>query len=321
MKLRFFPGLALPLLICAMAAMAAASDAPAPKELLEAAQQATELSHLYPYQMSGRVVINRGTANEKSGSVTIYRENTDYRYELRIEGYSEVMMRKGGKLYTLYSAFPAPGLGVIRGIDKWPRQLTLKAITGHTFKKKIGDTERLCVHFQASISQNRACFDAQKSLLIELQEELQTKSFSDYQQAGEVWFPQKVRIARPDMSQNIEVTDIHLERLQPGAVNLEAPKGAHEFDVCDDEQPPTRLGNMFPGAPGFSIRASGLPVYFYGIVDQKGVLHDVAVYAPRGHVDEQGWKEVVQRWRFTPATCGGKPVATEWQSFVTAGLH
>src|SRR5215471_12214721 len=65
------------------------NDLPSPQQLLGASMKASDLSSLCPYQFNAHVVINRGTSAEKSGTVTIYRDKTDYRYEAQIEDYRE----------------------------------------------------------------------------------------------------------------------------------------------------------------------------------------------------------------------------------------
>jgi len=297
------------------------NDLPSPQQLLDAASKLTDLSSLYPYQISARVTINRGTKIEKSGVVTIYREKTDYRYELQVEDYGEVVMRKGDRFYTWYSAFPAPELGTLRSIGKWPKELVANAVTGRASKKKIGNTDVWCIDLKSPRNwRSRACFDHAKAVLLEVSDKHQKESFLDYQSIDEQQFPGKIRIVRPGLGQNIEL-DIHIQKISPGPATMEVPKGAHEFETCDDKQPPELVSEIFSN-PRLIPIYSGKPIvaYFYAVIDKKGEMHDLAVYSPTGRANEKEWKEMAQAWRFKPATCNGRPVISEWQLSLETGV-
>jgi len=303
------------ILFCISADTTRAGDTPSPQQLIQASRQVFDLSSIYPYQVSGHVLINQGTPFEKTGTVTIYRDNVDYRYELQVEDYREIIMRKGDKLYTSYSAFPAPGLGVIRSFDKWPKSLSSKTVLGHSFKKRIAEIEAYCFEFKIPAPwRSRACFDSSKSSPLEISDQSQKKTFLNYQAIGEKQFPATIRIVRPDLKQNIEIDAIHIQKLEPDTAILEVPKVGREFEICDDQQPAERLTDEIPSPWQMPIfRGTPLMMYFYGIIDQKGGLHDLAIYSPSGSKQEQTWKEIAKNWRFKPATCNGKPVTSELQ--------
>ena len=292
------------------------ADLPAPQQLLDTATKLSDLSGLYPYQFNAHIVINRGTSSEKSGEVTIYRDRRDYSYDLRVGDYREVVSRAGNKVYTYYSAFPAPGLGVLRSIDKWPDELTSKNISGGTAKKKVGKLETYCINFKTATGWRlRGCFDPVQTLLLEISTEDNTKSFLNYQQVGEQLFPGTIRMARPELGQTVELEEIHIQKLPQGPITFEIPKGSHEFETCDDEQHAKRIDPVFSN-PSFVPIYRGTPIvaYFYAIIDTEGKMHDLAVYSPNHHEDE--WKKLAEAWRFKPALCGGKAITTVWLNSV-----
>ena len=307
---------AMILLLPAFLCLASAEELPQPQQLLDAATKLSDLSGLYPYQFNAHVVLNRGTKFEKAGTLTIYRDKTDYRYELQIADYREVIMRKGDRLYTYYSAFPAPGLENLRSIDKWPKELTSKNIAGHTARKKIGHVEDYCVDFKTGTGRPlRGCFDPAQLSLLEISSGEQTTSFLNYQRNGERLFPGAIRIARPDLEQTVEVNDIHIQKVPPSPATFELPRGSHEFQTCDDEQPAERITPVSPNPALLPVYHGGqISAYFYAVIDEKGKMHDLMIYSPSRHENE--WKKLAELWRFKPAICDGKPITSEWQNSV-----
>lgn len=312
---------ALMLLVPAFLGLASAQELPQPQKLLDTATKLSDLSGLYPYQFNAHVVLNRGTTVEKSGTLTIYRDKTNYRYELQIADYREVVMREGDRLYTYYSAFPAPGLGSLRSIDKWPKELASKNIAGRTVKKKVEHVEDYCVDFKAGPGWRlRGCFDPAQFSLLEVSSEEQTTSFLKYQHIGEQLFPGAIRIVRTDPGQTVELNDIHIQKLPPGPATFEIPRGGREFQTCDDEQPAERVTPAFSNPALVPVyRANPIVAYFYAVIDEQGKMHDLAVYSPSHHEDE--WKKLTELWRFKPAMCGGKPIASEWQNSVVVTVR
>src|SRR2546423_12105855 len=103
---------------CICFGVARADDASAARDLLLASHEASALAKVMPYEFRATVTINPGDPNQKKGQIVIYRDKDRSRSDLQVEGYREVMLSLGTKLYFVLSApFPVPVLGRLHVID------------------------------------------------------------------------------------------------------------------------------------------------------------------------------------------------------------
>jgi TonB-like protein len=304
--------------LCLMAPLLHADDAPSDaKQLLQAAHEVSDLASLMPYELHATIVINPGTTNEKKGQVTIYRDHDRWRTELQIEGYAEIKMTVGSKLYILRSTpMPVPQLSRLADTDhNWDKLADDgDAKFSDVSKKKVQNQTASCFDVK-SAQRHRLCFDPVRKVLLENLDLQRAIEYSDYTEVDHHFFPGKITVLA-EFAQSekpiLVVQDIKVTRAQFTASSFAVPPRSLEFDTCTDMQPAKPLQTPRPEFSPMAVRRNmNAPVVgVYGIIGKDGNLQGVKVLNSDPEI-QQPILEIVKKWHYTPAMCGSSPVATE----------
>lgn len=287
------------------------------KQLLVSAHEATDLSAILPYELQGTVVINPGTANEKKGSITIYRDHDRWRSELRVEDYQEVKLVRGNKLYIYRSTpLPVPLLGRLAETDHYWDKLAEDgdAKMGDVAKKKVQNQAANCFDVKGE-HRHRLCFDPERKVLLESMEQQRAIEFSNYSDVDGHFFPKKITVLLELTTKEtpiLAIEDIQVIKAQFAPTAFAVPPHAMEFDTCDNMQPAKPLQTPQPRfSPMVARRNAVSPaIHVYGIIDKDGSLRNVKILTSDAEI-HQTIMETTKNWRYAPAMCGTSPVATE----------
>jgi hypothetical protein len=296
-----------------------AEDArPDAKQLLIAAHQAADLSAVLPYELQGTVVINPGTESQKKGTITIYRDHDRWRSELRVDDYQEIKVVRNNKLYIYRSTpLPIPLLGRLSETDHYWDTLAEDgdAKLGEVSRKKVQNRQANCFDVKGE-HRHRLCFDPEKKVLLELTEQQRTTEFSAYSEVDGHSFPKTITVLLELATKEtpiLEVQDIQVIGAQFAPSAFAVPPRATEFDTCENMQPARPVQTPSPEfSPMAARRAAQLSpvVHVYGIVDKDGSLRNVKMLTADAEI-QQSIAEALKKWRYSPATCGTSPVASE----------
>jgi Gram-negative bacterial TonB protein C-terminal len=294
-----------------------AQDADA-RTLMRSAHDVSGLVEAMPYQFQGNVVFNPGPGEVK-GQITIYRDKDRSRVELQMGSYRESRVVLGNKLYIVRStAFPAPGMSRLTDTDRTWDRLTQDgdAALGGLSHKKVLNTPADCFEVKGE-QHHRLCYDASRKLLLENQDEVRSIQFSDYQPLADVhqFYPRKIVVlAELERSEKpiFVVQDIAVQKAQLPSSAFAVPEHPLELETCENMQPAKLLESpraRFPRSV-MERNSQAQGVYAYGIADKDGHLQNIKVLTGDAEVQEVV-VDALKQWRYTPATCGGNPVASE----------
>jgi len=294
----------------------AIAQKPRPLDLVSTANERSDLSKVLPHRLTGIVVLHPGTNNESSGTLTVYRDSDHYRSDIEIAGQHRTWLKLENKIYISDSSPLAfMGLEKLKDIENSWRERRANSREmkfGNVLGKKILGAEAWCLNANyKDFLPLRLCFDQDRRLMVTTGYEEDLYEFSNFQTIGGQQYPAHIRRLKHGKP-IFEVRDLHAES---GAVPegvFEAPQSAREFEVCDDMVSPKFISgpDLFRFAPG-RTRGS-IKVFVYGIVAQDGTFGNVQVASvPHDPAVVKLVEEAASKRRYTPATCGGKPVATE----------
>jgi TonB family protein len=294
-----------------------------PQQLLDAIHKVSDLSPLGSYVLTARVVVNPGESKrEQSGTLTISRDHELSRAELKISGKDEVQIHRNRASYIVPSQTLLPASGLI-GFDKSWDPLHWKEMEsddkyklGKAHAENIGEHRAWCFDkkttYMKFTSTEKLCVDATRPVL--LRRSVSTKSrteFIDYTQVGAQEYPQRVSIVS-EHKVPIEVTDIHIVPATLSGELFEPPETAIEVESCANEQPPQPTHTPEPSFPehGSKDLKQGI-VILNVIVAKDGTVALARSVTPDDYGLSDSAERAVRTWRFKPAICLGRPVATE----------
>src|SRR5437660_383652 len=297
-------------------------DLPSPRDLIQAANEISNLSKIRPYILTATLVLQPGKKNQAIGKVTIYRDKEAYRSELEMGGYRQLGWTTSGKLrIARSSAYPLPGLENLTELDRF-LELRFPAETSY---EKLSKTTRNGVEaycFEARQPGDRwgsqECFDAkmktaiQGSITARAVSERRVVWFSDFHDFSGRQFPGNIRFSQDKRDTPLEVRDIEIKPGQLNLANMPVAKEFLEFDTCEDMKPARLVKRVDPSYP---IEAklghiSG-DVTIYSIIGADGTLRDLKVLeSPHPSLAEESIR-VVKQWLYTPPMCGSVRVSAE----------
>lgn len=115
----------------------------------------------------------------------------------------------------------------------------------------------------------------------------------------------------------MEIDIKHLVRAPSfSAAAFDPPKGAEKLDWCSDEIPPQRL----PLKPPLPVTADDFesPEILDAFVRADGTPSRLEILASGGPAEDAAIRKLANLIRFTPATCGGRAVASETPLAISA---
>ena len=163
------------------------------------------------------------------------------------------------------------------------------------------------------------CFDAETGVLLQREqhygpvrsETSLIEEFSDYTSFGSKLYPRKMTMTR-NGKRLIEATIESIEAWSPSPELLAPNQTFEPHTVCDVGRhiiSPSIKNEETPRYPAgeFGNKSVGLHL----LLNEKGEVAVSEVSITAGKVFDDRAEESVRKWKFTPATCDGKPVEAE----------
>jgi len=294
----------------------AADNKPDPAQLLQAVNEKTDLSRVLPHRMTGTVVLDPGAPDESSGTITIYCDQDQYRSELEIAGLWRIWLRLGNKIYIADSSRMAfLGLEKLKDLENAWRErriATLKAKFNHESQKKAMSADAWCMdeEIRGHATLN-LCLDAARQVMLGSGYGDDRYEFSEFQEFEGKLYPGRIRRLRRGQAV-LEVRDLRATAGPVPENAFQIPQGARSFETCDDMVSPKTLASSPDILGTAAFRADAIRIFVYGIITEDGRFTQVEVASvPRNPRVAQSVKEAAEKRRYSPAMCGGKPVAVE----------
>jgi TonB family protein len=304
---------------------------PDPQQLLNAVHKISNLAPLGSYVLTARVVVNPGDSKrEQAGTLVISRDHHLYRVELKMSGRDEVEIHRNHISYIVPSQRLLPASRLI-GFDKTWDPLTPREIEnnekyklGKAHAESINENRAWCFDkkttYMKSTSTEKLCVDAIRQVL--LRRILGTKSheeFMDYTQAGTQEHPQKVSIFREHVVP-IDVSDIHIAPATLSEELFRPPENAIEVESCANKRYPEAIQTPEPSFPERASKDSKQGMVVLSIIVAKdGTVALTRSLTPDDYGFSESAERTVRTWRFKPATCDGRPIATEMNVEISFG--
>lgn len=306
------------------------------RELILAANAASDLSAMRPWRLEAAVVLSPGSKYEKKGTLVILRDKERSRTEMAVGNYHELGVIVGNQSHWLREFTSAPhndfASSELVNIPDFRRLWRLvpaasDRVAGIVTLEIEG---RAAKCFDAAIERGRSernCFDASNSAWIESGDwygdrpktKLQSGTqFLDYASIGDKQFPHTIRKFSSGKVL-AEIRDIAIKSAQFQDADFAIPPKAVVTETCESPAPPRKTEDYTPEYPGFA-RMSHL----------TGDVVLLALIGPTGHVDlvsgvsgppilVQASMDAVKRWRYSPAMCPAGPIAV--QTYVIIKFH
>ncbi len=315
---RLFPAL---LLLLAHAIPLAASDKAKGQDLLEQANAKFNLRELPSFEMKATVKIeNKGQQLE--GTYTLLWNGPDqWREELTVPGYSEVLV--GGKdvistkrsleftplrIYQLHNV-----LGYGRGLLPGPKE---KVKDVH--HRSVNSVKVDCVEIAGHENFRReVCLDPSTGTVV--------REFPfvdrDLMPIGTKMFPRYLsQIGQGQTLAEVNVTELKTTDPFPASA-FDPPAGAVSKPSCTNVKPGRLVKNARPEYPSQERMAHHEgEVVIYGVIGEDGALHGLQIVSGKNPVLNQAALDAVQYWRYEPYRCNGVPVEVESEIKVNFSL-
>jgi TonB family protein len=317
------------LLVCLSLVSASAQQSPTPQQLLDAAHKAADLTSAGAYILQATVVINPGDPKvERRATLTVVRDHDRARLTLESDGRSEERVVLGAKQFFPLGQGSLAAMGLKDFDYSWdpgrPPQFATheKPSFGKVRRQNIQGRDAWCFDRKVPQSKTKFCFDAATSLLLHVgSSEKSRTEYSDYASFGASMYPQKVQIFRENLApfevQQISITPAHLNDDA-----FKVPDKAVEVEACDHQKPPEAISAPEPSFPkgAKDARQEGVTVINV-LVNNEGRVASAQASGPDSYGFGQITVDTVKTWRFKPATCDGRPVATEMNIEMSFRLH
>ncbi|MGC2743386.1 MAG: energy transducer TonB [Candidatus Angelobacter sp.] len=291
--------------------------------MIEAAHKVSDLSQIGPFVLNARVTVDpEHNKKQKPIRLTVSRDHERARVELEFEGRHETPILLGDKQYLIPHQGLLFGLGLREFDRSWdlaaPRKFgpAEKTNFGAVYSEKEQGT--LCFNRRSAYDTEQLCFDAAKSMLLHQRSNKGAHTeFSDYASAGGQMFPRKVQIFRQYMSP-VEIDDVTVTPTTLAEQIFKVPENAIELEGCDNLEPPKPLYTPEPEFP--RVGGRDLNKYFimlHILVMKEGKVTDAVAFSPDNLGFSKNAEQTVQKWRFKPGSCNGRPVAVEMKIEIT----
>ncbi len=295
-------------LLVLLSVSAFASEKPTPQELLDAAHKASDISSLAPYILTGTVVVNPGTKQELTGSLAVYRDQDRARVDVQISGRNETRITIGNKDYVDPEQILFSGTWLNEFDRLWdPKSLrhvvNSKYKWGNAYKHKIGGAAAWCMDKGDDATRGHLCVDAERNVVLSAT----PAEFSDFAVVGGALVPQTIRIT-DRFGAPVEVRNIKIISYPAEASLFEIPPHAMELETCADHEPAKLVDAPMPARSNLSRHATNSTVALFAFVSKEGQVSSVKILTLVQADFNARILEAIKKWRFKPATCGGRPV-------------
>ena len=301
----------------------ASSDAAARgKDLIEQATAKMNIFDLPSFRMNANVRIDN-FGKPLDGTYSLSWNGPDqWREEIRFSGYSEVQRESEGMLYlkrssafmpyTIFQLHSTLGFGstgfATSFFNRGPQgHESIKAI----HEKKVGGIKSDCVEIQTELKFSReVCIDAKTGVLNRAGQHLLD---GDFAAIGEKVFPRSL-VSERDGKRLVEIHVTELRTGEPFQSSLlfEPPQPSVSRHGCMNPTPGNKIKDVAPVYPmeDKMSRKQGR-VGLYAIVDESGTPQQFKNVLSASPGLDQSAQDAIAKWRYSPATCNGSPVAVE----------
>ncbi|HEV2489508.1 MAG TPA: energy transducer TonB [Candidatus Acidoferrales bacterium] len=312
-----------------------------PEELLAKARDAVRPSLIGPHHLEAQVTVLLADGKKGKGTYSLDWAAPDrFREELHLPDYDEIGIASGTSLYRKRSLDYIPErvfeleelMNPTAALDEAQRNFSRliadnisraksggKTLATQLTESKVefGRRDAVCVSLLSAVPE--VCVDARHGWPLEITEDDiemdEDLEFDDYSSL------KGVRISR------------NRQFVENGAVTVEArvkklasvrnfdtsaftpPAGADQIPWCYDMVPAVRLAIKAPAT--ISSEDFPEPEFLYGLVRADGTVEKISIIATSGAGADADIRTIANSIRFTPATCGGKPVNSEARFIVS----
>jgi TonB family protein len=317
------------LLLCLGLMSASAEQAPSAQQLLDAAHKATDRSSAGPYILRADVVVNPNSpALERRGKLTIVRDHDRARFTLESNGKTQQRVVLGKKQFFSPEQGTLFGMGLKDFDYSWdpgrPEQFAVNENRsfGKVRAQKIQERDAWCFDENKRLSKTKLCFDKTTSVLLqEGSNAKSSKEYSDYASFGTSMYPRKVEVFRENLAP-FELDQISIEQAELNDDFFKPPDNAVVVEVCDHEKPPEAISAPEPNFPrGAKDAGQEAVTVVSALINNEGRVVAAQALGSDPYGFGQITADAVRTWRFKPATCDGRPVATEMNIEMSFRLH
>ena len=298
---------------------ASAEQAPTPQELLDAEHKATDLSSVGAYILRADVVVNPNSpALERRGTLTIVRDHDRARFTLESNGKTQQRVVLGKKQFFSPEQETLFGMGLNDFDYSWdpgrPPQFASneRPAFGKVRAQKIQGREAWCFDEKRQQSKIQLCFDKATSVLLQASSNAKSRrEYSDYISFGTSMYPRKAEVFRESLAP-FELDQISITKAELNDDLFKPPDNAVVVEVCDHEKPPEAISAPEPNFPrgAKEARQEALTVVS-ALINNEGRVIAAQALGSDPYGFGQITADAVRTWRFKPATCDGRPVATQ----------
>lgn len=257
----------------------------------------------------------------------IVRDHDRARLTLESDGHTEERIILGSKQYVVPGQGALSAMG-LRDFDySWdpgrpPHFKTNERPSfGDVRKQKIQGKEVWCFDRKLPQAKTKLCFDVAKSMLVHESSSESHTEYSDYASLGASMYPQRVRVFRENMAP-FELDQISITPSDANDDLFKAPQNALEIEKCDDEKPPVAISTPEPSFPDGAKDARQEAMTVINVVlNNEGKIVSAEALGPDSYGFGKNSVDSIKTWRFKPATCNGRPVATEMNIEMSFRLH
>ncbi len=140
----------------------------------------------------------------------------------------------------------------------------------------------------------------------------EVREFSDYRVFADKRYPALIRLTY----HNRPAVELRVDQISPLPQNatLKPPDGAEVWESCESARAARRIDKTVPDYPSLARREiqSGT-VALYGVIEEDGSLSHLKVVESAFPMLNDAALAAARKFRFEPATCGGKPIRIENQ--------
>lgn len=300
----------------ALALPAFAQQPPTPEQLLDAVHKNADLSATGPYTLTATVVGNPGKdAKPQNGQLRIDRDHDRLRVELDMPGYREVRLTLGDKLYVSKGQGTLRAAGLAEFDRVWdplyhePGSLPIQVKNGKLSRKTVQGVEAECFDEKNKNGlKTHFCIDPARSVLLSKdQGHYGSTDYSGYTRVSGHLVPGRVEIHKPSVK-DLVVQNIAVAFHPADAARFAIPEQSIELASCEDIRAPNAV---FTPNPDYKPKQSQVTLLLHILVDSAGKVIDVKVLNGTDAGLTDNATKTVSTWKFRPATCAGRPVATE----------
>ncbi|HZU33103.1 MAG TPA: hypothetical protein VFB79_18450 [Candidatus Angelobacter sp.] len=260
------------------------------------------------------MILAPGGKDERSGTITIYRNQNQYRSEIELSGYRRIWLRLDNRVYVANSS-PLAFLGLESDLENSWRETILvntqEIKFRHESRKNTMGGDVWCIdEAGGDYTPMHLCFDTSSQTMLSKTYGEDRYEFSDFQVLEGKKYPGNIRRFRQGKLA-LEMRNLHAETGVLPEDAFQVPKESLQFETCENVVPPklTSSPTLFPPR---TFVGKSLKIFIYGIVAEDGSFtHVLVASVPRNPDLVKLVKDKVEQRRFTPAMCGPKPVATE----------